>query len=219
MLEDALLQSGHDDLPEEIRNAAVDEIERRTKLIESEIRYMKNEIKTLKLDQEDMQQNINATLEKIKVNKQLPYLVGNVVEVGEKKNFPFSSLCALRFALCMLHSLPVLSTLPSTRLLHMRVHVHVRMLSFVQDPRYGSGNGRGRGWTRRPRRTAAWQVSGHQNHNTSGAWRALASLSTDNAQTIFLPVAGLVDESTLRPGDLIGVNKDSYLILDTLPAE
>lgn len=38
-------------------------------------------------------------------------------------------------------------------------------------------------------------------------------------QTIFLPVVGLVDSDTLKPGDLVGVNKDSYLILDTLPAE
>ena len=30
---------------------------------------------------------------------------------------------------------------------------------------------------------------------------------------------GLVPAEKLRPGDLIGVNKDSYLILDTLPAE
>jgi 26S proteasome regulatory subunit T5 len=30
---------------------------------------------------------------------------------------------------------------------------------------------------------------------------------------------GLVDPENLKPGDLIGVNKDSYLILDTLPAE
>jgi hypothetical protein len=30
---------------------------------------------------------------------------------------------------------------------------------------------------------------------------------------------GLVDPETLKPGDLIGVNKDSYLVLDTLPAE
>jgi len=34
-----------------------------------------------------------------------------------------------------------------------------------------------------------------------------------------LPVAGLVDCNKLKPGDLIGVNKDSYLILDTLPPE
>lgn len=30
---------------------------------------------------------------------------------------------------------------------------------------------------------------------------------------------GLVDADKLKPGDLVGVNKDSYLILDTLPAE
>jgi len=36
---------------------------------------------------------------------------------------------------------------------------------------------------------------------------------------VFLPVIGLVDPKTLRPGDLIGVHKDSYLVLDTLPPE
>ena len=30
---------------------------------------------------------------------------------------------------------------------------------------------------------------------------------------------GLVDPSKLKPNDLIGVNKDSYLVLDTLPSE
>lgn len=30
---------------------------------------------------------------------------------------------------------------------------------------------------------------------------------------------GLVDPATLKPGDLIGVNKDSYLVLETLPVE
>jgi Proteasomal ATPase OB C-terminal domain len=44
-------------------------------------------------------------------------------------------------------------------------------------------------------------------------------LKTSTRQTIFLPVVGLVDATKLKPGDLVGVNKDSYLILDTLPAE
>lgn len=35
---------------------------------------------------------------------------------------------------------------------------------------------------------------------------------------MFLPIIGLVPHDELRPGDLIGVNKDSYLILDKLPA-
>lgn len=44
-------------------------------------------------------------------------------------------------------------------------------------------------------------------------------LKTSTRQTIFLPVIGLVEPEQLKPGDLVGVNKDSYLILDTLPAE
>ncbi|CAG8593276.1 18773_t:CDS:2 [Racocetra fulgida] len=46
-----------------------------------------------------------------------------------------------------------------------------------------------------------------------------AVIKTSTRQTIFLPLIGLVDPATLKPGDLIGVNKDSYLVLDTLPAE
>ena len=44
-------------------------------------------------------------------------------------------------------------------------------------------------------------------------------VKTSTRQTIYLPVIGLVDEKDLTPGDLVGVNKDSYLILDKLPAE
>ncbi|KAK0601038.1 hypothetical protein LWI29_020749 [Acer saccharum] len=35
----------------------------------------------------------------------------------------------------------------------------------------------------------------------------------------FLLVVGLVDPDKLKPGDLVGVNKDSELIFDTLPSE
>jgi 26S proteasome regulatory subunit T5 len=44
-------------------------------------------------------------------------------------------------------------------------------------------------------------------------------VKTTTRQTIFLPVIGLVDAEDLKPNDLIGVNKDSYLVLDKLPAE
>lgn len=46
-----------------------------------------------------------------------------------------------------------------------------------------------------------------------------AVLKTSTRQTIFLPVVGLVDVDQLKPGDLVGVNKDSFLILEALPAE
>lgn len=42
---------------------------------------------------------------------------------------------------------------------------------------------------------------------------------TSTRQTIFLPVPGLVDPTTLKPSDMVGTNKDSYLILEKLPAE
>lgn len=46
-----------------------------------------------------------------------------------------------------------------------------------------------------------------------------AVIKTSTRQTIFLPLIGLIPSASLKPGDLIGVNKDSYLILDTLPTE
>jgi 26S proteasome regulatory subunit T5 len=46
-----------------------------------------------------------------------------------------------------------------------------------------------------------------------------AVVKTSTRQTVFLPMIGLVDNETLKPNDLVGVNKDSYLVLDTLPAE
>merc|ERR1740130_2358305 len=44
-------------------------------------------------------------------------------------------------------------------------------------------------------------------------------VKTTTRQTIFLPVISLVDAQDLKPNDLVGVNKDSYLVLDKLPAE
>jgi len=46
-----------------------------------------------------------------------------------------------------------------------------------------------------------------------------AVVKTSTRQTVFLPMIGLVPSDQLKPGDLVGVNKDSYLVLDTLPAE
>lgn len=46
-----------------------------------------------------------------------------------------------------------------------------------------------------------------------------AVVKTSTRQTFFLPVIGLVPVEELTPGDLIGVNKDSYLVLEKLPVE
>lgn len=44
-------------------------------------------------------------------------------------------------------------------------------------------------------------------------------IRTSTRQTIYLPVPGLVGTNDLIPGELVGTNKDSYLILEKLPAE
>eukprot|EP01029_Cantina_marsupialis_P030943 TRINITY_DN864_c0_g1_i1.p1 TRINITY_DN864_c0_g1~~TRINITY_DN864_c0_g1_i1.p1 ORF type:complete len:397 (+),score=130.03 TRINITY_DN864_c0_g1_i1:86-1276(+) len=44
-------------------------------------------------------------------------------------------------------------------------------------------------------------------------------IKTTTRNTVFLPMVGLVPPSELRPGELVGVNKDNYLILDKLPTE
>merc|ERR1712165_100938 len=46
-----------------------------------------------------------------------------------------------------------------------------------------------------------------------------AVIRTSTRQTIFLPIPGLVETSELKPSDLVGTNKDSYLILEKLPEE
>jgi len=46
-----------------------------------------------------------------------------------------------------------------------------------------------------------------------------AVIKTSTRQTYFLPVIGLVPHAEMTPGDLVGVNKDSYLVLDKLPVE
>ena len=49
--------------------------------------------------------------------------------------------------------------------------------------------------------------------------RPSAVIKTSTRQTIFLPIPGLIDPRDLRPADLVGCNKDSYLILEKLPDE
>jgi 26S proteasome regulatory subunit T5 len=44
-------------------------------------------------------------------------------------------------------------------------------------------------------------------------------IKTSTRQTVFLPIPGLVRASEVKPGELVGVNKDSYVVLEKLPAE
>jgi ATP-dependent 26S proteasome regulatory subunit len=54
---------------------------RRTRLLDNEIRVLKDESTRLGLEQQGNKEKVKDNLDKIKLNRQLPYLVGNVVEV------------------------------------------------------------------------------------------------------------------------------------------
>lgn len=44
-------------------------------------------------------------------------------------------------------------------------------------------------------------------------------VKTSTRQTVFLPLPGLLRANELKPSELVGTNKDSYIILEKLPAE
>jgi 26S proteasome regulatory subunit T5 len=44
-------------------------------------------------------------------------------------------------------------------------------------------------------------------------------VKTTGRHTIFLPVIGMVEPEELKPGELIAVNKESFIVYEKLPAE
>jgi len=140
-------------LDAEILHSSTRDIRNRKKLLDNDLRVMQSEHRRLGHEQSTMREKIKENLEKIENNRQLPYLVGNVVE-----------------------------------LLDLDVEAE------------------------------AAEEGANIDLDATRVGKS-AVIKTSTRQTIFLPLIGLVDSAELKPGDLIGVNKDSYLILDTLPAE
>ncbi|EOD04234.1 hypothetical protein EMIHUDRAFT_428621 [Emiliania huxleyi CCMP1516] len=142
-----------EDLGEEIARAEPDEIAQRTRMLENEIKVLRNENSRLLHEQQTQKEKIKENAEKIKLNKQLPYLVANVVELLD--------------------------------------------MDPEDEPEEDGAN---------------IDLDAHRKGKC-------CVLKTSTRQTIFLPVPGLVEPDSLKPADLVGVNKDSYLILEALPAE
>lgn len=59
----------------------------RTRLLECEIKIMKSELMRISHELQTQNEKIKENTEKIKVNKTLPYLVSNVIEVSENKAY------------------------------------------------------------------------------------------------------------------------------------
>jgi 26S proteasome regulatory subunit T5 len=142
-----------DEIDPEVMAMGVDGIKTRTRLLDSECKAIQSDIQRLKHEMHSSMEHVKENTEKIRMNKQLPYLVGNIVEL--------------------------LDVEPEDEEEKDGAHVD------LDSQRKGK----------------------------------CAVIKTSTRQTIFLPVIGLVPAEKLKPQDLVGVNKDSYLVLDTLPAE
>lgn len=136
----------------EVSRMTNDELKQRIRLLDNEIRIMKSDINRIKHESSTQIAHIKDNKEKIKLNKQLPYLVANVIEIVEP---------------------------------------------------YIDENGEN---------DINMDVS--LTTDTKGA-----VVKTSTRQTVFLPIPGLLRASELKPGELVGVNKDSYIILEKLPSE
>jgi ATP-dependent 26S proteasome regulatory subunit len=68
---------------EETRHMSVNELRQRIHLINNDIRVMKSDVQRITHESRGQRDRIRENQEKIKLNKQLPYLVANVVEILE----------------------------------------------------------------------------------------------------------------------------------------
>lgn len=84
-LEKEIFDDAEEALPDEFAGMSADDILRRNRLLDNEIRVLKDESQRLTLDQQSMKEKVKENKEKIKLNNQLPYLVGNVVEILDIK--------------------------------------------------------------------------------------------------------------------------------------
>lgn len=141
-----------DPLDTEIAGLTNDELRMRIRALDNEIRYQKSEINNIRHEAQSQQQHIKDNKERVKKNKELPYLVANVIEIVDPYNDP--------------------------------------------DESDGSTT----------------------DLTLTPACKGVV-VKTSMRQTVFLPIPGLVRADEVVPGELVGVNKDSYVIIEKLPAE
>lgn len=68
---------------DETRHMSIGELRQRIHLINNDIRVMKSDVQRITHESRAQRERIQENQEKVKLNKQLPYLVANVVEVLE----------------------------------------------------------------------------------------------------------------------------------------
>ena len=68
---------------EETRHMTVTDLRQRIHLLSNDIRVMKSDVQRIMHESRGQRERIRENQEKVKLNKQLPYLVANVVEILE----------------------------------------------------------------------------------------------------------------------------------------
>lgn len=68
---------------DETQSMSISELKQRIHLLDNDIRVMKSDCQRISHESRGQKERIRENQEKVKVNKQLPYLVGNVVEILE----------------------------------------------------------------------------------------------------------------------------------------
>jgi ATP-dependent 26S proteasome regulatory subunit len=68
---------------DETRHMTIGELRQRIHLINNDIRIMKSDVQRITHESRGQREAIRDNQEKVKLNKQLPYLVANVVEILE----------------------------------------------------------------------------------------------------------------------------------------
>lgn len=150
-LEAEIFGDEENELDHELQTMTLDDIRARTSALQNEITIFRSDINREKHENNEKLTHVRENREKVKLNKQLPYLVANVVEIVEPYTEP--------------------------------------------------------------------EEDGAARDSSSIPECKGAVVKTSTRQTVFLPIPGLVPVDELKPGELVGVNKDSYIILEKLPAE
>ena len=70
-------------LDDETQAMSTSELRQRIHLLDNDIRVMRSDVQRIAHESRGQRDRIRENIEKVKLNKQLPYLVGNVVEVLE----------------------------------------------------------------------------------------------------------------------------------------
>ena len=173
---------------------SISELRQRTHLINNDIRVMKSDVQRITHDSRGQRERIRENQEKVKLNKQLPYLVANVVEVLEP-DAEDGKLVMIN----LLMSFSIVLSEYEAYTWHLTLEIFLKTtVSGMEEEETEAGDARDPEAERKTRS---------------------AVVRTSTRQTIFLPIPGLVDSKELKPSDLVGTNKDSYLILEKLPEE